>query len=87
MWHLRNTIVLFGFYSIKYDKLGGEDMEKVEEEVIDMMVNFKYTPIELGKLTWEELYNEIDNKGKHSLTYKWFESYGIPKLGYSKYLK
>ena len=35
-----------------------------------MMENFKYTPIELGKMIPEELYNKIDGKQKFALVTK-----------------
>lgn len=35
-----------------------------------MMVNFKYTPIDLGKLILKELYNKVDAKWKWALPTK-----------------
>ena len=51
-----------GFHYVKYDTLSNADKSKVEEEFLVMMVNFKYTPIQLGTMILEELYNEIDAK-------------------------
>lgn len=65
--NLRNTVGLLGFHFIKYDKLSREDKVKVEEAVIDMMTNFKYISIEIGKRIPKELYNNIDNKWKNAL--------------------
>ena len=41
-------------------------MKKLNKQV--MMVNFKYTPIELGKELLEKLYNKIDSKWKWELS-------------------
>ena len=46
------------------------DKEKLEIIVIYMMVNFKYTPIELGQEWSIELCNKIDKKWKWALTTK-----------------
>lgn len=35
-----------------------------------MMINFKYTPIELGKALPKDLYNRIDSKWKWELSTK-----------------
>ena len=38
------------FLFIKYDELSKIDKIKVEESVLDMIVTFKYTPVELERL-------------------------------------
>ena len=43
--NVRISIGLDGFKHIKYDTLENIDKEKVEQVVIDILVNFKYTPI------------------------------------------
>ena len=39
---------LIGFKDINLDSLSKEDQEKLERSMIDMMIQFKSTPIELG---------------------------------------
>ena len=43
-------------------------IKRVKQVVIDMMVNFKYSPIWLGKELLKESYNKIDGKWKWALT-------------------
>lgn len=43
-----------GLKYVQYDKLDKANRAKVEEEVLDMIENFKYMPLELG--------NPIPNK-------------------------
>ena len=40
---------------------------KLEEAIKDMMVNFKYTPIDLGKIIPKNMYNNIYEKWKFAL--------------------
>lgn len=61
---------LFGFHFIKLDKLSKEDKKKFEQETLDMMKNFKYTPLKLGNMIPNERYNRVDGKLNFSLTTK-----------------
>lgn len=62
--NIRNSVGLSGFHFIKYDALSNVDKKKVEEAMLDMMVTFKYTPIQLGKMILEDLYNKFYAKRK-----------------------
>ena len=45
--NVRGSVGLSSFQYVNYDKLRNEIKKKIEEVVIDIMVNFKYVPIEL----------------------------------------
>lgn len=55
------------FKFIKYDKFNSIDKEKVEEVALDMMVKFKYMPLELGKLIPNEWNDKIDKRWQCAL--------------------
>ena len=63
----RGGVHLFGFHFINFYKLNKVDKNKVEETLIEMMENFKYTPLELGNMIPNERYKRIDEKWKFSL--------------------
>ena len=60
--NIRNSTFIEGFKKIKYDSLNKEDQEKIEKTMMDMMIKFRYAPIELGKGIHEDLYNKLDTK-------------------------
>lgn len=57
--NIRGSAGFSRFQFVKYDKLSKVDKEKVEKAVVDMMENFKYTPLELGNITPDELYDHF----------------------------
>ena len=67
---MRNIEGLLGFHYIKYDKLETIDNKKLEEAVLDMLVNFKYTPLELETMILDELYSKVDAKWECTLMTK-----------------
>lgn len=66
----RNPTRVAIFKHIRYETLDKVDKQKVEQIITDMMVNLKYTPIELGKELPQEWYNKIDPKWKQEFTTK-----------------
>lgn len=59
-----NLAGILGFKHVKYDSLERIDKDKVEQVVLNMMIKFKYTLVELGKEIPEELYSKMDKKWK-----------------------
>ena len=58
---------MFGFKFIRFEKLNKDYNIKIEESIIEMIGNFKMTPLEIGNLILEELYNKIDERWKFFL--------------------
>lgn len=53
---------------INFDSLNKDDQENLEKSMIDMMIQVKSTPIELGEGIPKNLYNEVDAKQKWALS-------------------
>ena len=64
---MRTSGGLVGFKFIKYEPWENIDKEKIEQEFIDMMLNFTYIPLEARKELLEKLYNKIDIGSKENL--------------------
>lgn len=58
------------FKDINFDSFNKEDKENIEKSLIDMMIQFKSTPIELGQGNLENLHNKVDGKWKWAFSTK-----------------
>lgn len=57
-----------GLKDIIYDSLNNYDQVKLEEAMIDMMIKFRHTPLELGDGFPTRFYKQIDAKWKWALS-------------------
>ena len=57
---------IMGFKGIQYDSLNSDDQVKLECTMIDMMIKFRHTPLELGIRFLVGLYKEwMENENGH----------------------
>lgn len=59
---IRDSGSIEGFKNIDYDSLNKDDQEKIEKVITDMVIKFRYTPLELGEDIPKDLYNKLDAK-------------------------
>lgn len=65
---IRESISMEAFKKINYDYFNKDDQENIKRAMMDMMIKFRYIPIELGEGIPEDLFNKLDAKWKWALS-------------------